>query len=104
MKLQLLDVRNNRLTKMFLRDAVSFLKDTVVLMWENNFECEGDMTKEFFDPASLFRSGDLDDDYHLIQSPMHIYAEPFSRQKSKLSAYMQQEFEKKFGFIYDDLY
>lgn len=103
MKLQLLDVRSNRLTKTFLKEAVTFLKDTVVLMWDNPFEGDDVAEREFYDPASLFRSGDLDDDYHLIQSPMHLYTEPFSRQKGKLSAYMQQEFEKKFQFIYDDI-
>ena len=72
MKLQFLDIRENRLTKIFLKEAVNFLKDTVVLMWDNPFEInptsedENDMFKEFFDPASLFRSGQLDDDYHLI--------------------------------------
>jgi hypothetical protein len=67
-----LDIRGNRLTKIFLKEAVSFLKDTVVLMWDNPFEIEnseklikkdpgdGDennMCEEYFDPASLFRSG-----------------------------------------------
>ena len=67
MQLHLLDIRGNRLTKIFFKEAVSFLKDTVVLMWDNPFEnAEGEQEKEFYDPASLFRSGDLDDDYHLI--------------------------------------
>lgn len=89
MRLQLLDVRNNRLTKIFMQEAISFLKDTVVLMWDNPFECDGEISREFFDPASLFRSGDLDDDYRLIQNPMHIYTEPFSGQKSKMSLQME---------------
>ena len=37
MKLQLLDIRGNKLTKIFLKEAVTFLKDTVVLMWDNPF-------------------------------------------------------------------
>ena len=67
MKLQILDIRGNRLTKIFLKEAVSFLKDTVVLMWDNPFETESvekkdgedqnNIYKEFYDPASLFRSG-----------------------------------------------
>ena len=55
MKLQVLDLRGNRLTKVFLSEAVTFLKDTVVLMWDNPFEDE--TNNEFYDPASLFRSG-----------------------------------------------
>ena len=75
---------------------MSFLKDTVVLMWDNPFE--GDT--EFYDPASLFRSGQLDDDYHLIQSPMHIYSEPFAKHKEKLNEFMRKEFETQFSMVY----
>ena len=38
MKLQLLDVRRNRLTNIIQKQAVQFLKETVVLMWENPLE------------------------------------------------------------------
>jgi len=62
----MLDIRGNRLSKIFLKEAVTFLKDTVVLMWDNPFEDDHEQALETFDPASLFRSGMLDDDYHLI--------------------------------------
>ena len=76
MKLQLLDVRDNRLTKIFLKEAVTFLKETVVLMWSNPFTDDLTQSQEFYDPASLFRSGQLDDDYRLIQNPLHIWKQP----------------------------
>ena len=34
--------------------------------WDNPFECDDEIRLEFNDPASLFRSGQLDDDYQLI--------------------------------------
>ena len=40
MKLVILDVRNNRLTEIVQAKAVNFLRDTVVLMWSNPFECD----------------------------------------------------------------
>lgn len=45
-------------------------------MWDNPIETD-DIHAEHYDPASIFRSGQLDDDYHLIQNPLHIYNEPF---------------------------
>lgn len=112
MKLQLLDIRSNRLTKIFLKEAVTFLKDAVVLMWDNPFESDaGEMETEFYDPASLFRSGQLDDDYHLIQNPMHIFTKPLERmierKTGKLGAkgreHVMEEIAKRCGFIYDDI-
>ena len=38
MNLHLLDIRGNKLTTLVHKDAVNFLKDTVVLMWGNPFE------------------------------------------------------------------
>jgi hypothetical protein len=35
MKLQLLDVRHNKLTSLIQQDAVAFLKETIVLLWDN---------------------------------------------------------------------
>ena len=40
MKLRLLDIRGNRLTQIIQKEAVSFLEETVVLMWNNPFECD----------------------------------------------------------------
>ena len=37
MRLKLLDLRDNRLQSIFLKDAVNFLRETVVLMWDNPF-------------------------------------------------------------------
>eukprot|EP00347_Sterkiella_histriomuscorum_P018502 403345268 len=75
MKLSLLDLRENKLQKIFLKDAVNFLKDTVVLMWDNPFDqSRAEMCKEFYDPGYLFRAtSELDDDIKLIQNPLHIY-------------------------------
>lgn len=79
MKLQLLDVRGNKLSKIFLNQAINFLKDTVVLMWDNPFTCTKDIDLEYYDPGSLFRSEQLDDDPSLIQNPMHIFTKPFMK-------------------------
>lgn len=40
MKLRLLDIRANRLTQIIQKDAQNFLEETVVLMWDNPFECD----------------------------------------------------------------
>ena len=40
MNLHLLDIRGNKLTTLVHKDAVNFLKDTVVLMWGNPFESQ----------------------------------------------------------------
>jgi len=103
MKLHLLDLRGNHLTKIFLSQAINFLKDTVVLMWGNPFTCGKDIDLEFFDPGSLFRSEQLDDDPSLIQNPMHIFTMPFMRQRQLLSEFLKKEFDREFHFIYDDI-
>ena len=43
-------------------------------MWDNPFEKKGEMRREFYDPAYLFRASvDFDDDQDLIQNPFHIF-------------------------------
>jgi hypothetical protein len=42
MKLQFLDLRDNKLFDYRLIDASIFLKETVVLMWDNPFKSEVD--------------------------------------------------------------
>ncbi|CDW91018.1 UNKNOWN [Stylonychia lemnae] len=73
-QLKLLDLRENKLTKIFMRNAIRFLKETVVLMWDNPFDNMGDLRKEYYDPACLFRASiELEDDPSLIQNPLHIF-------------------------------
>ena len=66
MKLQFVDLRQNKLSAINLSKAVAFLRETVVLMWSNPFqdgagEQEGDAPQvketdlEYYDPSSLFR-------------------------------------------------
>ena len=74
MRLKLLDMRENRLAQIFYPEAVNFLKETIVLMWDNPFETKNEMSKEYYDPASLFRATvEFDDDYRFIQNPLHIF-------------------------------
>ena len=60
MKLQVLDIRGNKLVSVIQAKAVNFLKDTVVLMWHNPFEEEIDAELRY--PKHLFLSQELDDD------------------------------------------
>ncbi len=74
MKLKLLDIRENNLTTIFQSKAMNFIKETVVLMWDNPFEAKGTLCFEFFNPASLFRAHqEFDDDHTNIQNPLHIF-------------------------------
>ena len=52
MKLQILDIRNNLLEAVIQTKAVNFLKDTIVLMWNNPLE--GDLNEELRYPKHLF--------------------------------------------------
>ena len=52
MKLQILDLRNNKLTTLIQPKAVNFLKDTIIFMWNNPFEV--DHTEELRYPKHLF--------------------------------------------------
>lgn len=38
MSLKLLDLRENKLTHIFQEHAVNFLRETIVLMWDNPFD------------------------------------------------------------------
>jgi len=76
MRLRVLDLRENKLNQIFLKDAVNFLRETVVFMWDNPFQSEtfAEISKEFNDPAHLFRATpEFDDDYTKIMNPLHIY-------------------------------
>ena len=76
MRLKLLDLRDNRLQSIFLKDAVNFLRETVVLMWDNPFTEDQFQiaSDEFRSPAHLFRaSEEFDDDYTKIRNPIHIF-------------------------------
>ena len=55
MKLQVLDVRSNLLTKLIQDQAVNFLKDTVVLMWDNPLDSLF-VKEEILEPRYLFNS------------------------------------------------
>lgn len=76
------------MTAINLQKAVAFLRETVVLMWNNPFkddEPEGDTIVvketdlEYYDPSSLFRS---DEELASRQmNPLHLYTEPYSREK-----------------------
>ena len=46
-------------------------------MWDNPFNCDEEIKKEYYDPACLFRSSDIDDE--LYQNPLHIYSQPFQK-------------------------
>ena len=52
MSLQMLDLRDNRITKMIQTQAVNFLKMTVVLLWGNPFE--DNLKDEFIRPKHVF--------------------------------------------------
>ena len=71
MKLQILDIRNNKLTEMIQAKAVNFLKDTIVFMWNNPLE--SDMQSELRYPKHLFLNQELDDDPLLIPNQKHLF-------------------------------
>ena len=76
MSLSLLDLRDNKLTSPFQKDAVAFLRETVVLLFDNPFNAESlkSLSQEFNDPSHLFRATtEFDDDFRLIMNPLHIY-------------------------------
>ena len=76
MRLKLLDLRENKVNSIFQREAVAFLKETIVLMWNNPFNADQPNTqgREYQDPACLFRAtNDFEDDFRLIQNPLHIF-------------------------------
>jgi hypothetical protein len=72
MRLRVLDLRENKLTNVLLKDAATFLKETVVLMWDNPFASTPEevrhIAREFNDPGHLFRAAtDFDDeDFRLM--------------------------------------
>ena len=81
MRLSMLDLRKNKLSSFRLTKAQAFLKETVVLLWDNQL-VEDDSERpvpaqdvEFYDPSYLFRA----EDDHKLVNPMHMYTEPFAR-------------------------
>ena len=70
MSLQVLDVRGNKLTSIIQKNAVNFLKDTIVIMWDNPFQ--ENIQAELLHPKHLFMSQELEEDPHLIPNQMHL--------------------------------
>ena len=73
MKLQVLDIRKNRLTNIIQKNAVNFLKDTIVIMWNNPFQ--DNIKNELLNPKHLFMMQELDDDPHLIPNQKHLFTQ-----------------------------
>jgi len=72
MKLQLLDVRHNKLTCLIQQHAVVFLKETVVLMWDNPLD-SGAIKAEVLEPRSLFNAQKYGYDERVIPNPLHLF-------------------------------
>lgn len=70
MKLKLLDIRANRLTQIMQSEASTFLEETVVLMWDNPFECD---TSQLLKQASKILVGLSDVD--VVPNPLHLFTE-----------------------------
>ena len=70
-------------------------------MWDNPFNCDEEIKKEYYDPACLFRSSDIDDE--LYQNPLHIYSQPFQKQIASLNQFQLKTFNTEFNFIYNDI-
>ena len=77
MQLRVLDIRENRVASIFQKEAAAFLRETVVLMWDNPFndpDSQALIAREYQDPMHLFRSTtDFDDDFRLMINPLHLY-------------------------------
>lgn len=73
MQLQLLDLRGNRLTRVIQRNAVNFLKKTVVLMWNNPYE--DDLQDHFVRPRHLFMAKEIFDEQSKIPNPLHLFTQ-----------------------------
>lgn len=73
MKLKFLDLRENKITDSCLREALNFLIETVVLLWDNPFQNLGLIRKELIDPSHMFRGSELIiDENAVIYNPLHI--------------------------------
>ena len=80
MRLQLLDLRENKISKVFQKEAIVFLRETVILLWDNPLEDGAQLALERYDPSCFFRSSELDDDETKILKPIVIYrATPYLR-------------------------
>ena len=77
MQLRVLDIRENRVASIFQKEAAAFLRETVVLMWDNPFndpDSQALIAREYQDPMHLFRSTtDFDDDFRQMINPLHLY-------------------------------
>lgn len=72
MRLQLLDVRKNKLTSLIQKHAVQFLKETIVLMWDNPLETS-EVNAEYLDPRNLFSAHKFDYDPRFIPNSLHLF-------------------------------
>ncbi len=70
MSLRILDLRENKLESIYMNEAANFLRETVILMWDNPFQDSQRATVEHCDPAHLFRA-ELEEEP--IRNPLHIY-------------------------------
>jgi hypothetical protein len=68
MKLQLLDLRNNKLSRVCLDKAFQFLSETVVLMWNNPFEDDIDTMLKI--PQHILLE---DFDEWKVPNPLHLF-------------------------------
>ena len=73
MRLQILDVRKNRLSDIIHKNAVNFLKETIVIMWDNPFE--SDVKEELTNPKHLFFVDQFDNDPFKIPNQRHLFTE-----------------------------
>lgn len=71
MQLQMLDVRDNGLSTIIQKNAVNFLVNTVILMWNNPFT--DNVQAEFVYPKHIFKKVELNDDPRKIPNPLHMF-------------------------------
>jgi len=69
MRLRLVDLRGNLLSSPFLSEAVHFLAETVVLLWNNPFTDNEELVKEYQSPS--YWNTQLEK--HEIRNPLHIF-------------------------------
>ena len=76
MQLRILDIRENRVASIFQKEAAAFLRETVVLMWDNPFndpDSQAVMAREYQDPMHQFSStNDFEEDFRQMIKPLHI--------------------------------
>jgi hypothetical protein len=65
-------VRGNKLTDLIQKEAVAFLKETVVLMWDNPLDHAASKA-EVLEPRGLFNAHKYGYDERLIPNPLHLF-------------------------------